>query len=148
MSKPTESPSLPDLRSRATFRNWTRIPIRYADLDPIGHVNNTGLPMFFEEARLHLIYPILNASSRKGLELVLVRTVIEYIKEIGYPDAVEIGSRVHRVGTKSFLMVHGVFDGSGTCVGTGECTLVVFDQVARTSTVPPDDVRSKLLALG
>jgi len=137
----------PDLRSRATFRHWTRIAVRYSDLDPIGHVNNTGLPMFFEEARLHLIYPILNASSRKGLELVLVRTVIEYLKEIGYPDTVAIGTMITRLGTKSFVMAHGVFNGRGECVGTGECTMVVFDQLARTSTVPPEDVRRALLDL-
>lgn len=138
---------LPDLRDRASFHHWTRLPIRYADLDPIGHVNNTGLPMFFEECRLHLIYPILAASVRKGLELVLVRTVIEYVKEIGYPETVDVGSRIARIGTKSFLMVHGVFDGAGACVGTGECTLVVFDSVTRASVAPPDDVRRALEAI-
>lgn len=148
MSTPkTTEPSLPDLRSRSTFRHWTPIKIRYADLDPIGHVNNTGLPMFFEECRLHLVYPILAASSRKGLELVLARTVIEYFKEIGYPETVEVGTVIPRIGSKSFLMAHGVFDSAGNCVGTGECTMVVFDQAARASTVPPDDVRRKLEAL-
>ncbi len=138
---------MPDLRDRTSFRHWTRLPIRYADLDPIGHVNNTGLPMFFEECRLNLVYPILAASSRKGLELVLVRTVIEYVKEIGYPQTVDVGSRIARIGTKSFLMVHGVFDSQGACVGTGECTLVVFDSEKRGSTAPPDDVRRALEGL-
>lgn len=137
-----------ELRSRATFRHWTKIKIRYSDLDPIGHVNNTGMPMFFEETRLDLIYPILAKSSRPELELVLVRTVIEYVKEIAFPETVEVGSRLGRIGTKSFVMVHGVFDGSGACVGTGECTLVVFDRATRSSTVPPDDVRRKLVDLG
>ncbi len=106
------------------------------------------MPMFFEETRLDLIYPIIAKSSRPALELVLVRTVIEYVKEIGFPQTVEVGSRVARVGTKSFVMVHGVFDGGGICVGTGECTLVVFDRATRSSAAPPDDMRLKLLALG
>jgi acyl-CoA thioester hydrolase len=145
-SDPNEPPL--DLRSRATFRHWTRVPIRYSDLDPIGHVNNTGMPMFFEETRLDLIYPLIAASSRPSLELVLVRTVIEYVKEIGFPETVEVGSRIGRIGTKSFVMVHGVFDSSGRCVGTGECTLVVFDRATRASAAPPDDLRQTLLALG
>lgn len=148
VSQPPDSRPAIDLSRRDSFRQWTRIPIRYSDLDPIGHVNNTGLPMFFEECRLSLIYPILAASSRPQLDLVLVRTVIEYRKEIGFPETVEVGSRIARVGSKSFLMVHGVFNCRGDCFGTGECTLVVFDRTARTSTVPPDDVREKLLALG
>ena len=137
----------PDLSRRETFRHWIRIPIRYSDLDPIGHVNNTGLPMFFEECRLAHIYPMLEASPRKGLELVLVRTVIEYRKEIGFPETAEIGTRIGRIGSKSFLMQHGVFVSSGACVGTGECTMVVFDHASRTSAVPPDDVREKLQAM-
>ena len=149
MSQPSDQNAPPlDLRSRATFRHWTKIKIRYSDLDPIGHVNNTGLPTFFEETRLDLIYPLLATSSRPGLELVLVRTVIEYVKEIGFPETVEVGSRIARIGTKSFVMAHGVFDGAGNCVGTGECTLVVFDRKTRSSTAPPEDVRRGLLELG
>jgi acyl-CoA thioester hydrolase len=145
---PTEAP-VPDLRNRTTFRNWTRIAIRYADLDPIGHVNNTAMPMFFEEARCSLIYPVLQANGRQDLDLVLVRTIIEYVKELAYPGAVDIGSSVHRVGTKSLHMVHGVFDATtGACAGTGECTLVIFNQQSRTSVAAPDELRQRLLGLG
>ena len=140
--------TLPDLRKRDTFRNWQSISIRYADLDPIGHVNNTAMPMFFEEARLRFIYPVLQAGGRNDLDLVLVRTVIEYVKEISYPSTVEIGSRVHRVGTKSLHMLHGVFDASGACVGTGECTLVIFNRQSRTSAAPPDELRQRLIDVG
>lgn len=145
---PADAP-LPDLRSRDSFRIWTRIPIRYSDLDPIGHVNNAITPMFFEEARCSVIYPALQANGRSNLDLVLVRTVIDYVKELSYPGAVDIGTRVHRVGTKSLHMVHGVFDVStGACAATGECILVIFDQKNRVSVAPPDDVRSRLLAMG
>jgi acyl-CoA thioester hydrolase len=146
---PVPEAGLPDLRSRASFRNWTRIAIRYADLDPIGHVNNTAMPMFFEEARCNLIYPLLQANGRSDLELVLVRTTIEYVKELSYPGAVDIGSRVHRVGTKSLHMMHGVFDAAtGACAGTGECILVIFSQQTRKSVAPPEELRRRLVALG
>ena len=139
----------PDLRDRGTFRNWLPVTIRYADLDPIGHVNNTAMPMFFEEARCTLIYPVLQANGRTNLDLVLVRTVIEYVKEISYPATVEVGTKVHRVGTKSLHMVHGVFDkASGACVGTGECILVIFNQQSRASVAPPEELRQRLIAVG
>jgi acyl-CoA thioester hydrolase len=146
---PSSDVPLPDLRSRASFRNFTRIAIRYADLDPIGHVNNTAMPMFFEEARCSLIYPVLQANGRTDLDLVLVRTIIDYVKELSYPGAVDIGSRVHRVGTKSLHMVHGVFDAAtGACAGTGECILVIFNQQTRSSVAAPDELRQRLIALG
>lgn len=144
---PPEMP-LPNLRSRDTFRIWTRIAIRYSDLDPIGHVNNAITPMFFEEARCSVIYPVLQADGRSDLDLVLVRTIIDYVKELSYPGAVDVGTRVQRVGTKSLHMVHGVFDvASGACAATGECVLVIFDQANRVSVAPPDGVRARLLAL-
>lgn len=139
---------LPDLRTRETFRIWTRISIRYSDLDPIGHVNNAITPMFFEEARCSVVYPVLQADGRRDLDLVLVRTVIDYVKELSYPGAVDVGSSVHRVGTKSLHMVHGVFDtATGACAATGECILVIFDQKLRASVAPPDELRARLRAL-
>ena len=141
-------PPLPDLRARETFSNWTRISIRYSDLDPIGHVNNAVTPMFFEEARGSVVYPVLQADGRGDLDLVLVRTVIDYVKELTYPGAVDIGTRVHRVGTKSLHIVHGVFDAAtGACAATGECILVIFDQKLRASVSPPDELRALLSAL-
>jgi acyl-CoA thioester hydrolase len=148
MSSPTVPP-LPDLRSRETFRIWTRVVLRYSDLDAIGHVNNAITPMFFEEARCSVIYPVLQANGRRDLDLVLVKTVIDYVQELSYPGAVDIGTRVHRVGTKSLHMVHGVFDvSSGTCSATGECILVIFDRKNRASIAPPEDVRVRLQAMG
>jgi acyl-CoA thioester hydrolase len=146
---PASDTGLPDLRSRASFRNFTRIALRYADLDPIGHVNNTAMPMFFEEARCSLIYPVLQGNGRTDLDLVLVRTTIDYVKELSYPGAVEVGLRIHRVGTKSLHLVHGVFEAAtGACAGTGECIMVIFDQQARKSVAAPEELRQRLLALG
>lgn len=140
---------MPDLTQRATFKNWTAISLRYADLDPIGHANNTVTPMFFEEARCSLIYPVLQANGRRDFELVLVRTIIDYRRELSYPGTVNVGLRVHRVGTKSLHLTHGVFvSDTDTCAATGECVLVIFNQSSRTSVEPPQELRDRLLALG
>ena len=142
------STALPDLRSRETFRAWTRVALRYSDLDAIGHVNNAVTPMFFEEARCSVIYPLLQAGGRRDLDLVLVKTVIDYVQELSYPGAVDVGTRIHKIGTKSLLMVHGVFDvTSGACTATGECIVVIFDQTSRASAALPDDVRVRLQSL-
>ena len=37
-----ESPALA-VRSRADYRAWTRVSLRYNDLDPLGHVNNAAM---------------------------------------------------------------------------------------------------------
>jgi acyl-CoA thioester hydrolase len=148
LNTPSLATALPDLRSRDTYRAWTRVVLRYSDLDAIGHVNNAVTPMFFEEARCSVIYPVLQAGGRRDLDLVLVKTVIDYVQELSYPGAVDIGTRIHRIGTKSLHLVHGVFDAtSGACTATGECIVVIFDQKSRASVAPPDDVRARLQSL-
>ena len=39
MSRPEARDGGPDLTKRETFRAWTRVSVRYNDLDPLGHVN-------------------------------------------------------------------------------------------------------------
>jgi acyl-CoA thioester hydrolase len=137
-----------DLKSRASFANWTRITLRYCDQDPLGHVNNGALPMSLEQARVELVYPLLRKHAGPSLELVLARTVIDYAAEITYPGMIEVGSRISRIGTKSFDTAHGIFTaGSGRAVGTGECILVFFDTAARRSVEPPPALRTALAAL-
>jgi acyl-CoA thioester hydrolase len=124
---------------------WLSMPLRYQDLDPLGHVNNSGLPTFFEQARCDFFQPLLKQPGREHLDTVLARVTMDYLKEIHYPGHVEIGTICTRIGTKSLTLAHGVFAGpTDTCVGTGEAVLVIFDLRARISVAIPDDVRAEL----
>lgn len=135
----------PDLTRRETFRTWTRISVRYNDLDPLGHVNNAAMAIFLEQARCELITPRLRAHSR-FLDMVLASTKLDYLKELHYPGEVEIGTIATRIGTKSFELAHGVFQ-NGVCAGTGSVVMVVFDLEKRASALPPADVRALLESL-
>jgi acyl-CoA thioester hydrolase len=135
----------PDLTIRETFRTWARVSVRYNDLDPLGHVNNTAMAIFLEQARCELITPRLRAHSRH-LDMVLASTKLDYLKELHYPGEAEIGTIATRIGTKSFELVHGVFQ-NGVCAGTGSVVMVVFDLEKRASAVPPPDVRALLESL-
>lgn len=133
------------LQQKERFRAWSRVSVRYNDLDPLGHVNNAAMAIFLEQARCELIAPRLKAHGRH-LDMVLASTSLEYLKEIHYPGVVEIGTLATRVGTKSFSLAHGVFQ-DGQCVGTGSVVLVVFDLDRRVSVVPPDEVRRHIESL-
>jgi acyl-CoA thioester hydrolase len=138
----------PKLTARSSFKLWLSMPLRYQDLDPLGHVNNAGLPMFFEQARCDFFQTVLKVPGRAHLDTVLARVTMDYLKEIQYPGYVEIGTVCTRIGTKSLTLAHGVFAGDGgTCVGTGEAVLVIFDLRTRSSVPIPDDVREALTQL-
>ena len=71
--------------------------------------------------------------------------VIDYLKELNFPGNVEIGSRIARIGGKSFTLQHAVFKaGEEGCVATAECIMVYFDASKRASTLPPPEVRAAL----
>lgn len=145
----TDTPShTPDLKRRATFTWWLTMPLRYRDLDTLGHVNNAAIPMFFEQARTEFFEPLLRGEANTGLDTVIARVVVDYLAEIHYPGSVDIGMTCTRIGNKAFTLAHGVFDhGTDHCVGTGEAVMLIFDLKARKSIPPPPQVRAALEGL-
>jgi acyl-CoA thioester hydrolase len=134
-----------DLTQRAPFRAWTRVTVRYNDLDPLGHVNNAAMAIFLEQARCELITPRLKVHGRH-FDMVTASTNLEYLEELHYPGEVEIGTLATRIGTKSFALAHGVFQ-NGRCAGTGTVVMVVFDLDKRASVAIAPDVRGYIESL-
>lgn len=130
------------LADRGIFKSWQRVSVRYNDLDPLGHVNNTAMAIFLEEARCRLITPRLKAHGRH-IDMVLAATAMDYRREMTYPGEVEIGMIATRIGRSSFALAHGLFQ-DGHCAGTAELVLVCFDLDRRAAIEIPGDVRALL----
>jgi acyl-CoA thioester hydrolase len=135
-----------DPKSRAAFRHWTSLPIRFGDQDPLGHVNNAAIAAYLEHARCELALPIVRAAGVPNLDIVLARIVIDYLRELRYPGSVDVGTRIGRIGNKSFSVIGSVFSGE-TCAVVAEATIVCFDTATRRATLPPETVRQALAAL-
>ena len=142
----TEAKLTLQLRMRETYRAWTQIPVRFGDQDVLGHVNNVAIASYFEHARCAKLIPVLQSQTPR-LSTVLARIVIEYMQEIHFPDVVDVGIRISRFGTKSFVIAGGIFSG-GTCCATAEATMVFFDPIARRSALPSPIMLTKLHELG
>jgi acyl-CoA thioester hydrolase len=137
--------TIPQPPTRARYAHWTTVTIRYCDQDPLGHINNAAMAAFLEQARVALVYPLLKHFGGQHLELVIARLVIDYLRELSFPGTVEVGTRIARLGSKSFVLNHGVFKvGEDACVAAAECIMVYFDLRQRTSVLPPPEVREAL----
>ena len=126
MAEETE-PKPFDGKRRAVYVDWTRDVIRYADLDPNGHVNNGAINQFFEDGRVHFRNArmgTLGASILTGF--AIRRFAAEYNAVLNYPGEVEIGTVVIRIGGTSYTLGQGVFSGD-TCIATAEVVTVFFD---------------------
>jgi acyl-CoA thioester hydrolase len=142
MNAPGDAKDAIDLTDRGAFAEWTRATIRYADLDPNGHVNNGAINQFFEEGRVQFrtarMAP-LGTATLAGFALVRYSAV--YRAALHYPGDVEIGTVVTRIGGSSYDLGQGIFVGD-RCIATAEVTTVHI--VDGRSASLPDAVRAIL----
>ncbi len=133
-----------DLTRRESYRHWSPVTIRFSDQDSLAHINNVALAQYFEVGRTAYVYDIIRAAGCHGrIEFILARLVIDFKRELHYPGAVEVGSRLTRLGTRSLTTGYAIFRGED-CIATSEAVNVFYDLKTRRSTEPPPDVRALL----
>jgi acyl-CoA thioester hydrolase len=131
---------LPELEQ---FPGHTADVIRFGDLDPQGHVNNTVFATFFETGRVAFLREPGNALSPPGTTSVLARLDINFLKELHWPGAVEIGTGIAEIGRSSFTFTQAVFH-EGTCAATARATMVMIDGATRRARPLPAEALARL----
>jgi acyl-CoA thioester hydrolase len=118
-----------------------RIPIRWRDLDVLGHVNQSVYHELLEEGRAG----VLGRLGDNAFPLVLVHIDIDYRAEVRKDhDWVEVTSRVDHIGTKSVRLVERIERSDGVVATEGHAVLVAWDMESRTSRPLTDRERSAL----
>lgn len=134
----------PDLTDRGVFATWTRDIVRYADLDPNGHVNNGAVNQYFEDGRVHFRkdrMPFLGDRLFTGF--AVGRFAAIYRAALTWPATVETGTVVMRIGNASFELGQGIFN-DGLCIATAEVGQVHFDPATGRSQPLPAEIRAAL----
>lgn len=116
---------------------------KFGDIDGLGHVNNTVIPGWFEEAR-NEIYRYFNPDlSLKTWNLILARFEVDFISQMFYNGNVEIHTYISHIGNSSFRIYQEAWQGETLC-SRGKTVLVHFNFKHQKSETIPDMVRSKL----
>lgn len=141
----SDRPSRPTL---SAYVHWERATTRWADIDVYGHMNNAR---YFE-----LIDTVVNnhLAAATGVDIrtlpaigVVAEVSCRYYAEIGYPEPVDLGVVVERLGTSSVVYRVGLFQGEGEqAAAEGRFVHVYVDNTdpARPVTPVPDVIRSAL----
>ncbi len=135
-------------RSRDDYRYWYPVQIRWGDMDGLGHVNNARYFTFSESARLayrddNFPRDVLPDSQ----DLILARTSCDFVEQLKYPDHLDAGCRIAKLGRSSLVFEVGMFRrDSGSLVAVTEAVTVWFDYAAQMVTPIPDVLRQVLLA--
>jgi len=137
------------LRQRATYRWWRTITTRWSDNDAYGHVNNAIYYHWFDTAvNAWLIEAgLLDLATGDPIGLV-VETSCRYARSISYPDPVEIGLAIDRLGTSSVTYRLGAFvAGIDDAAAEAGFTHVYVDRATRRPVALPDAWRDRMAAL-
>jgi acyl-CoA thioester hydrolase len=111
--------------------------VTFRDLDVFGHVNNAVYLTYIETARLGYMREVLGIESLEDLLVIVAKVDIDFRSRATLGEALEVGARVSRIGTKSFDMEHEIQGPDGRVVATARTTLVAIDYAAdRTIPVP------------
>lgn len=120
------------------------MPVRWGDMDALGHVNNIMYFRYFEQTRLawyeSLGYEALE-SARESM--VIVDNHAEYLKPLIYPAEMDIRMAGHAPGRSSFVSSYTITVGE-TLFTRGSSKIVWVDTTTGRSTPLPDIVRTLL----
>ena len=139
MSKPT-----PDARSR--YPHFLTIPTRWMDNDVYGHVNNVVYYSYFDTAVNHylIVQGVLDIEQSQVIGLV-VETACQYFAPIAFPDIIDAGVRVAKLGNSSVRYEIGIFrNGADIASAQGHFVHVYVERATGRPTPLPSPLRTAL----
>ena len=134
---------------RTDFRVWRRIPTRWQDNDQYGHVNNAVYFSWFDTAVNGHLLDAVGTDIRNLPSIgVVVETACRYLSELRFPDEVQVGVGLERIGASSVAYHLGVFRGDDERASAmGRFVHVYVDRRTRQVSSIPDEIRAALALL-
>jgi acyl-CoA thioester hydrolase len=131
---------------RSAFKAWRTLTTRWSDNDAYGHVNNAVFYQWFDSAvNAWLIEQGMLDIIRGDPIALVVETRCRYFAPLAYPQDVEVGLAVAKLGRSSIHYRIGVFGaGEESVAAQGEFVHVVVDRLSRRPIEIPDAWREKL----
>ncbi|HSW05786.1 acyl-CoA thioesterase [Aquabacterium sp.] len=124
------------------------IPIRWGDMDAMGHVNNTVYFRYLESLRIDWFRSIGCQPDADGIGPVIINAFCSFIRQLEYPGEVLARHYVGEMG-RSTIDTYATLertDMPGLIHATGGATVVWTDFRAQKSVPLPDEIRAMLNA--
>jgi acyl-CoA thioester hydrolase len=134
---------------RAAYRYFLAIPTRWMDNDSYGHVNNVTYYSYFDTAvNEHLIRAGgLDIRNAPAIGLV-VETACRFHLPLSFPEPVDTGLRIVKLGTSSVTYEIGIFrPGDEAPAASGRFVHVWVDRATQRPTPVPAAIRGALMPL-
>ena len=134
---------------RGTYPYFRTIQTRWMDNDAYGHVNNVTYYSYFDTiVNEHLIREGGLDIARGPAVGLVVETACTFRKSLAFPDAIDAGMRVARLGNSSVTYEIGLFRaGDDEPAATGRFVHVWVDRSTQRPVPIPPAVRTALQPL-
>ncbi|MGH8529591.1 MAG: acyl-CoA thioesterase [Nevskiales bacterium] len=137
----------PEVR-REQFKHLLSMPVRWGDVDRLGHVNNVQFLRYAEDARVTWVERMRTGLQQADLTdegPILADIQCSFLRQLRWPAAVEIGARAERIGRSSMTLINPVFEAGQTePVAIARAVIVWFDYKAQKSVPVPEPLRAAI----
>ncbi len=135
-----------NIESRDAYPIFYPITTRWMDNDLYGHVNNVTYYSYFDTAANRYLI------EEGGLDIhnatiigVVVESHCQYFSGVAYPQNLEVGLRVDKLGNRSVTYGMGVFaEGSDEASANGHFVHVFVERDSNTPVPIPEPIRLAL----
>jgi acyl-CoA thioester hydrolase len=122
--------------------------VYWGEMDAFGHINNVSYFRYFETGRITLFNEtgFWQALQDEKVRIVIVKLECNYVREIVYPQEIEIAVAIKEIGNSSLKVHHIVRDANDKNIifAHGEGIIVGTDPKTGKSTAWNNVLREKL----
>lgn len=112
---------------------WTNtLEPRFAETDALGHINNTVLPVWFEDARTPIFELFCPGMDTNNWHLIIAKIDVEFLAELYYGKTVEVRTYMKKIGNSSMVIGHEAWQ-EGILTAKGSAVMVHFDHDSKSS---------------
>lgn len=124
----------------------TKVQIRFADVDILGHVNNVNLQHYFDLGKNDFFRTVMGIGfTWKYLGLITAATNTSYIAQVRPDDNIYVDTQVEKLGNKSLTMFQKIVDrDTNELKAESTSVLVAFDFKNQTSIELPAKWRESI----
>jgi acyl-CoA thioester hydrolase len=132
--------------TRERYRHFLAMPTRWIDNDIYGHVNNVRYYEFFDTVINRYLIDAGGLDIHNGHVIgIAVETTCRFHRSLAFPDIVNAGLRVGKLGTSSVRYEIGLFRADDTePAATGHFVHVFVTRANQRPTPIPDRIRAAL----
>lgn len=127
------------------YRVVAEVPVRFADTDALGHVNNANYLSFLESSRIEYIKKVLGRVKTEDFGVIIARIEIDYKSPAFHYETLRVGCRVEEIGGSSIKMDYRIEDkATGRLVAVAKSVMVAFDYALGRPVRVSDEWRQRM----